>query len=998
MFSVLGITGLAIAIALAFRRIREIDRRVSDGTPAESSIFRMVGELDARVSRLEALAPAASPPAVPAVGPRENSGTASEAAQQRPEIVTKAAALAPSVPQLSASTSAERPAPGRSLVRENKSAAPRPLAMFVRSVLDRLRSQIASDEWEAIVGGSWLNKAGVLVLVIGISLFLGQTLAYRGPMARIATGLFASLAMLAGGVMTERRSRYVVAGRGLIGGGWAALYTTAYAAYGFQSARIVHSPSVATMLICIVAAGMIAHSIRYRSEVVTGLAYFVGFFTLVLGPMTEFVLVASVPLVASMLYLSRRYRWESLAVSGLVFTYLSYVWSFPSSVPSRAFFVGGQIALAGYWMMFEGFDLAELIDGKRRGGAQQALAAINATGFIGIALMQWLQDSPSEIHIFLFYAAAFFALSAALRWKLGLRASPAPRMPSLDLFAIGGFEGSLTVAAALMAGGLLHRFTGAAGDLALLAEAEVLFLFGIRLGQPYVQALGGAVFAITAAKVLAQEPSSADTLVMFQHAFLVCTPAAIVTAATGYINRVAYKGWRLYGWASSLIVCVVLGFELNPAYVGLGWMIVGACLAEYGRAWRDSDLRDQGYISATAGFGFLTILNGGGFPEIANPHPIFSLGPAAAMAFGATYRMMRTADDSVFTRERLTLRDAASAAGTILTILLLWQTLPATAVAVGWMGLAVLLIEAGIVCKLPALRAQGYAAALATCVRLYMANFDTPDYAGILSYRLLTVTPVIASFYYLALRFREESESSPIQEIEPHAASMCLRIGALLIVTLIRFEAGRVNAVIGWALFALILLLAGLRTQNRDLRLQSCSVAVAAFLRSWATNFVIPGSLGGMPQRVATGAFVIACLYACQLLAPRTEAVSGRPHDDPLQALVSQVDANARRLYSLLASALLAMLLFCEISGNLLTVAWGVEALALLIAGFALRERVLRHSGLALFGLCLLKVFGYDLNELTAMPRMASFIGLGAMLIGISFVYSRYQEQLRRYL
>jgi uncharacterized membrane protein len=32
------------------------------------------------------------------------------------------------------------------------------------------------EEWEAIIGGSWLNKLGVLVLVIGLALFVGYSI------------------------------------------------------------------------------------------------------------------------------------------------------------------------------------------------------------------------------------------------------------------------------------------------------------------------------------------------------------------------------------------------------------------------------------------------------------------------------------------------------------------------------------------------------------------------------------------------------------------------------------------------------------------------------------------------------------------------------------------------------------------------------------------------------------------------------------------------------
>jgi len=46
-----------------------------------------------------------------------------------------------------------------------------------------------------------------------------------------------------------------------------------------------------------------------------------------------------------------------------------------------------------------------------------------------------------------------------------------------------------------------------------------------------------------------------------------------------------------------------------------------------------------------------------------------------------------------------------------------------------------------------------------------------------------------------------------------------------------------------------------------------------------------------------------------------------------------------RMYFSLLAGALLATLIFREVSGSVLTIAWGVEGVALLAAGFPLRDR-----------------------------------------------------------
>ena len=82
----------------------------------------------------------------------------------------------------------------------------------------------------------------------------------------------------------------------------------------------------------------------------------------------------------------------------------------------------------------------------------------------------------------------------------------------------------------------------------------------------------------------------------------------------------------------------------------------------------------------------------------------------------------------------------------------------------------------------------------------------------------------------------------------------------------------------------------------------------------------------------------------------------------------------------------------------MLTMAWAMEARALLGAGFPMRDRLQRLSGLALFMLCVLKLFLYDLRALETVNRILSFIVLGLILVGVSWVYTRFRDRLKRYL
>jgi uncharacterized membrane protein len=92
------------------------------------------------------------------------------------------------------------------------------------------------------------------------------------------------------------------------------------------------------------------------------------------------------------------------------------------------------------------------------------------------------------------------------------------------------------------------------------------------------------------------------------------------------------------------------------------------------------------------------------------------------------------------------------------------------------------------------------------------------------------------------------------------------------------------------------------------------------------------------------------------------------------------------------------VLLFYEVSGSVLTVAWGVEGVALLVAGFPLNDRVQRLCGMFLFAVCIAKLFGYDLRHLETLYRILSFIVLGLMLVGVSWIYTRFRERIQKYL
>ena len=77
-----------------------------------------------------------------------------------------------------------------------------------------------------------------------------------------------------------------------------------------------------------------------------------------------------------------------------------------------------------------------------------------------------------------------------------------------------------------------------------------------------------------------------------------------------------------------------------------------------------------------------------------------------------------------------------------------------------------------------------------------------------------------------------------------------------------------------------------------------------------------------------------------------------------------------------------------------LSLVWLLYATALMAFGFARRLRAARLAALGLAAAAILKIFLYDLSYLTTPYRIGSFIGLGVILMLVSYLYQRFKERL----
>ncbi len=77
-----------------------------------------------------------------------------------------------------------------------------------------------------------------------------------------------------------------------------------------------------------------------------------------------------------------------------------------------------------------------------------------------------------------------------------------------------------------------------------------------------------------------------------------------------------------------------------------------------------------------------------------------------------------------------------------------------------------------------------------------------------------------------------------------------------------------------------------------------------------------------------------------------------------------------------------------------LSVLWGLFATGLMLYGFKKRSPGSRHLSLGLFAITLLKVVMVDMEKFSTPYRILSFLALGSLLVGASFLYHKYKERL----
>ena len=328
------------------------------------------------------------------------------------------------------------PAVAEATHRVNPAPAPRFTFAEPKPPRKTLREHLSATlPFEELLGMNIFAKIGIVLLVLGFA-FLGQyAFAAVGPGARVALIYVAGSAMLGAGIRFESKDRYRLVARAGIGGGWAMLFFTTYAMNHVSAMTVLGSNTLDCILMLVVAAGMVAHTLQYRSQVVTGLAFLLAFSTVALSQDSIYALASGVILAIGIAAIALRMNWFELETFGIVASYANHFYwlykLYPEGFSGRSFpeFWASAAILCCYWAIFRASYVARRIDSPRDEKVSTIAALLNT--ILLLAVMKFQSTHPE---------LAFYALLGlgALEFAFGQLPVTRRRRAAFTLLTIVG--------------------------------------------------------------------------------------------------------------------------------------------------------------------------------------------------------------------------------------------------------------------------------------------------------------------------------------------------------------------------------------------------------------------------------------------------------------------------------------------------------------------------------------------------------------------------------
>lgn len=202
-----------------------------------------------------------------------------------------------------------------------------------------------------------------------------------------------------------------------------------------------------------------------------------------------------------------------------------------------------------------------------------------------------------------------------------------------------------------------------------------------------------------------------------------------------------------------------------------------------------------------------------------------------------------------------------------------------------------------------------------------------------------------------------------------------------------------------WAGMATLLLALAWLLRRRAFLLQAVALAVAVVLRGWFLDLLVESATGfwhGPLFHLSVAALVLlaALPFAFKLRGPDLWTGSSIQLPEGLVALLRRPE----QWFFFAPFALVVVALAVKLTFGHITIGWSLLGLGIFLFALAVGERSYRLTGLGLLLVSVAKILLIDIWSLAPSERYTTLIVLGAALLTVSFLYTRFSAVIRRYL
>ena len=845
----------------------------------------------------------------------------------------------------------------------------------------------SADGLELKLGTYWLVRIGVLMVLTGF-VFLAKHFLTSDEVAaglKVSSLYLLSGALLgAGSWIGKTRERMRNYGEVLSAGGFAAVYFTTFGAHKVPGLAIISSPLLAGILLLFWAGVMVYIADRKRSQTLASMGVLLAYYTLLIDEASLFSLFSALILSGVALVFLVRNRWTIVGSLSLAGTYLAFAyWRFsehlllvgtvdssPSSFwPSYGF-------LICYWATFTA---AAFLSGHLPEKKRSILAGLNNAAFLVLFGLGMGRHHPEQFWIFsLIAGVVFLAVSEFADRRLG-------RGTSLGTLYLAKGLGLITLAFFL-------KLSGFSLSILIAAESCVLLVLASYRRSKVLEA--GAFLSAGLAVVYTVFSEFAGPEELW---FVEFTDGVPVIAAFAQLVFLGFGAWWMRNRAEAIApeapleprTSIFLGLGvlafLCGAYdditegwrplVFVGFGLVAAALG----TWRRFKLVELALIgqafSAVAAIIFLGQLAGPGVPSLAQSIPVW-------LAFLGLIHWSVDGRGPLAGKEGRAFFEWPFALVLVISLLRLVVEHAGFLERVSYYSpglLALALLLYGYRMRIPSLAilSQGYHLFAAVEIGLRSTGQE-PWLLALVPLVLLLCNIVLAD-----LLFRSADPDSRSQKaLDGIATGLCfLRILALYFFW--DFVFGHLPEIWQAPAFALAaLILHTLAIRHKDIQrftfgliLLGASAALVLLRDAWDSNpawqIYLTALVPLVVQQLTRRKGGLAAEHLIYHLALSTSSVG-------LVWLVLSLEVDAIG------------------QGFYLTASWTLLGALVFAAGWFLRERIYRLMSLALITAALARLLVVEVWTLESIGRIITFILIGVVLLSLGFVYTRYQDKLRR--